>query len=521
MQDYADYRVAEQALWNPQTPVSALTLIAQYHPSLRAAISTHPNADDTLLEWLKRSGVPPVGFSERGGGSVPAGSSAFVPEPLPQPDLEPIAPRDAHSSGRASPVQPVPKRRRTGLVVGIIAVVVVSIAATMIGLNVFDGGTPKPSVTQPSESTDSGSVGEEIYTFGGREEDSFSGIVLDSGGVIYAGGMTQSTDGDFTGFSGDFAWAWVVIDTEGKSTITEVKQYIPVATLKDGGLVGSGWNSITAVNRSGAILWNHRDSSTSWIHGVAVAPDGSIAAVGMNENLDNIVTMLNADGTKRWSHNYGNVDIWSGPFFDVAFFGDGSLGVVSYNQTDKPAASFVVINPQGDISSIIDLDDFSMTPYAVSASPDGTVVAAGETYIPLDGSTEDAVVAKFSVEGDIQWIKKYGGLGGDGFNDVAVDSDGRIFAAGLTWSGHGDFYKSPVRGIEGGEDAVIVQLSSDGSLEWAQVWAGSGNDILTSIAVNESRVCAVGSTTSTDGAFTGTKSTPYTADALVICVSKP
>ena len=513
MQDFSDYRVAEQAVWDPRTPASMLMLIAQYHPSLRAAVSHHPNADSVLLEMLSNSAIPPIGLSARdqAGSSVPS-------EPDP---------------GEAPSDQPPPKRRPTGLIISIIVLVVALVVGTIIGVNLFgEPGTTPPESTTPidteprtTEPTRPGSIGAEIYTFGGTDGDGFEGIALDSEGVVYAGGMVDSRDGDFAGFSGMFAGAWVVIDTQGKSTVTQVDAYTPLATIKDGEFVATGLHTLAAVDRHGSILWSYQGpTSEPLFMGAAVAPDGSVAAVSSNSDSDNIVVLLNADGTLRWSRNYGGYDVWAGLFYDVAFFKDGSLGVVggsygggSHQGADKDGALFVTINPQGDITSVVNLAGDAQALYAASASPDGTVVAVGNTPPSESSETRDGLAVKFTAGGDIQWMKAYGGLNADFFNNVAVDSGGRIFIAGSTMSLDGDFYERPVQGIQGGNDAVIVHLGSDGLLVWAQVWAGSGNEDLRSIAVNEGKVCAAGNTISTDGAFTGTTGEQ---DALVICVTQ-
>lgn len=493
MQDFTDYSVAEQAVRDPQTPVSMLMLIAWYHPNLRTAISTHPNVDDPLLEWLKN------------------------PTPTPQ-HPEPNGPGVA-------PRKPPPKHR-IGLIIGIVAEVVALIAATILGVYLFGGyrdmppETTEPVGTKPVGTSHSGSIEAEIYTFGGTGNDSFARVVIDSGGVIFTGGLFDGSykDGEYSGVR-----KWVVIDTQGNSTITQVDLFSPLTTLNDGRLLTTDFTVLAAVTPSGAVMW--RATAMREIAGVAVALDGSIAVVGLNQYRENIVILLNPDGTTRWTHNYGSYSDWAGAFDDVAFFGDGSLGVVSgYSESwgmERRGALLVNISPQGDISSVVSLPMTSDKLTSAIATSDGGIVAAGAAYHDsASGGTRDALIVKFSAEGEIQWTKEYGGSEYDYFLDVTVDVSGRIFVAGITESHDGDFSERPVQGIQGAYDAVIAQLESDGSLGWAQVWAGSHYDDLWSIVVNEGRVCAVGSTNSSDGVFTGTTGNVMgTTDALVICTT--
>ncbi|MCL2666553.1 MAG: hypothetical protein FWF02_02460 [Micrococcales bacterium] len=133
--DYSDPGYAAWAVQNPVTTAEALAYIAQAHPDLRDRVVTHPNAYPQLVAWVAaqstsaaRSQAPPP----------PASSS--------QP-FRPSAPQHPVAAG------PQKKKKKTGLVVGLVAgVAVVAGVVAGLGFFVFDwfGSTPQaPTLTKP------------------------------------------------------------------------------------------------------------------------------------------------------------------------------------------------------------------------------------------------------------------------------------------------------------------------------------------------------------------------------------
>jgi len=81
-------------------------------------------------------------------------------------------------------------------------------------------------------------------------------------------------------------------------------------------------------------------------------------------------------------------------------------------------------------------------------------------------SNNDAMLVKLSSTGSILWSKLWGSSTNSDFgSDVIATTDGGFLLAGTTWS-----YGS------GGSDAFIAKFDSSGNLSWSKTWGGSSND---------------------------------------------
>jgi hypothetical protein len=78
----------------------------------------------------------------------------------------------------------------------------------------------------------------------------------------------------------------------------------------------------------------------------------------------------------------------------------------------------------------------------------------------------DAVLLKFTPDGNLVWDRGWGGRDGDDAGGVSVAADGTIFLTGTTAS----------FGAGGGGDAFLVQLLPTGRAMDAMAWGGAGLD---------------------------------------------
>ena len=392
------------------------------------------------------------------------------------------------------------RRARLELTLGIVFIVVALVVTAIVVVNVWGASqgttevTPTETIVTPTKTAEP--IDGQVYTLGGSHDDSFHGIFLDDEGVIYA--------------SGD---VWVVIDKAGQVTFTETDASRPMLLLRDG-FVGNGryGTFFEVIDSISAVLRQYMDPYSLSGMTIAMAEDGTIAALGSNFYL------LSADGTLLWMLNFYEEEGWRNKsFYDVAFFPDGSLCLVGYSNDGAAVwnAVILILDRLGNTVSLNKLVGSAASLSAVQASPDGTVVAVGSSSVYHQYS--DAVVTKIDKSGDVLWIETFGGPDQDYFSDVAVDSSGGIFVVGASASRDGSLVERPANGVRGKRDAVIAHIDSDGSLVWAQLWAGSRYDELNSVAINGGRICAAGMAESRDGVF---QDTWESGDGMVICLNQ-
>jgi hypothetical protein len=83
-----------------------------------------------------------------------------------------------------------------------------------------------------------------------------------------------------------------------------------------------------------------------------------------------------------------------------------------------------------------------------------------------------------------QWALRFGGIGNESGNAVAVDNNGNIFVAGY-FMGATDF-GGGILASAGGYDLVLAKYSPAGAHIWSRRFGGAGNELVTSIALDAS-----------------------------------
>lgn len=129
----------------------------------------------------------------------------------------------------------------------------------------------------------------------------------------------------------------------------------------------------------------------------------------------------------------------------------------------------------------------------VAVLKDGSIVAVGYTtsnnlvsvaeYKCPD--TAEGLVVKYSKKGDRQWIKIFGGSGGDEFYSVAATPDGGFIVGGQSSSSDLD-----LKGIGSANNkAIFVKYTADGSISWKKALSGgSASTVVRGLDVNSAGV---------------------------------
>lgn len=140
--------------------------------------------------------------------------------------------------------------------------------------------------------------------------------------------------------------------------------------------------------------------------------------------------------------------------------------------------------------------------FDINVTADGGYVVGGESWsndgdISGGSSFNDYWQIKLDVNGNLVWETSVGGTSFESSTSVIELSNGQFFITGLTFSRNGDF-----AGItpKGGGDLGAVKLDSNGTLIWVNLYGGTGQEGLESMAIEESDGIIIGSrTTSSNG----------------------
>ena len=122
--------------------------------------------------------------------------------------------------------------------------------------------------------------------------------------------------------------------------------------------------------------------------------------------------------------------------------------------------------------------------YDIIETSDKGIIVVGESsstdldLIPL--SSRDAIMIKYNKEGELLWVKNFGGAGIDCFNAIAEGRNGELIIVGYSTSSDLDFIN------KGGYDSIILKYTKDGELEWVKNFGGSSVDYFNDVIVTSS-----------------------------------
>lgn len=403
------------------------------------------------------------------------------------------------------------------------------------------------SISKPSD----GNQVSFVKTYGGTKNDSGQSIVSTNDGGYAILGFTQSIDGDITDKQNDSFDYWV-LKFNSQNELEWQKTYggsaddrgRDIIQTQDGGFAILGYSFsndgdvannaglqdywLAKLDADGNILWEKSfgyqgaDSGVSVIQtadqgylisGILdVSASGGQGNTARSENRhaggDYWVLKLDTSGDIQWSHYYG------GNFTDSA---------ESVIQTDDNG--FIVIGGSDsndtDITNNIGSYDFWILKIsaigqleweksfggsqidearAIVKANDGNYVIAGDTRsndfdVSNNRGAADLWLIKIAPNGDLLWEKTFGGTNFDVSRALIKTQDHGFLLAGSSRSSDGDVSEN-----KGQNDAWILKVDNNGSLQWETTIGGSNIDFAYGIAeLNDTTIIAVGDSTSSDG----------------------
>lgn len=198
---------------------------------------------------------------------------------------------------------------------------------------------------------------------------------------------------------------------------------------------------------------------------LAAAVVALVFATGLSAAAGDLDPTFDGDGKAITDFEGGSYDVAWG----LAIQRDGKVIVAGETQSPTNNNSFAIVryNANGALDATFDGDgkvrtDF--TPYsqeanAVALQGDGKIVVAGVVFVPGSGTGSNFALARYNADGTLDTSFDADGkvvtdfaLGLDWAFSVAVQSDGKIVAAGISWpSGFGPF------------DFAVARYNPDGS----------------------------------------------------------
>ena len=324
---------------------------------------------------------------------------------------------------------------------------------------------------------------------GGSSDDIATSIHQTSDGGYIVAGNTYSDDGDVNN-KREGSDIWVVkLDSAGgidwQSTFGGSNDDFAQAILQtaDGGYIVAGYTfsddgQVTG-NNGGADYWVIKLDSTGglvWEKCFGGSDDDYATSIQQTDDEGYVVAGTTRSRDGDVSHNFGHSDFW----------------VIRLDRT----GNLIWERSLGGSSN-----DFAQSVYKTA---DAGYVIAGLTR-STDGSVSgnkgeyDFWIVKLDAAGEFLWQNCLGGSFSDGAYSIQQTEDDGYIVAGYAYSDDGDVSRN-----NGGSDAWVVRLDSNGTMAWEKSIGGSENDFAQSIIqTDDGGFIAYCCTSSNDGDVRG------------------
>ena len=188
-------------------------------------------------------------------------------------------------------------------------------------------------------------------------------------------------------------------------------------------------------------------------------------------NYDFLVLKTDSNGNLNWAKTFGTgrLDVAK----SVAGIADGYCIVAGYSYSSSSGYDFLVLklDIEGNLSWAKTFGGNSHEyAYSVSKTSDGGFVVAGNSS-SFGAGSYDFLVLKGDSSGNLLWAKAFGGSNYECASAVWETPDGGYSLAGYTTSFGATGY-----------DFLVLRLDSNGTLSWAKVFGGAGDDQASSIS---------------------------------------
>jgi uncharacterized delta-60 repeat protein len=240
---------------------------------------------------------------------------------------------------------------------------------------------------------------------------------------------------------------------------------------------------VLKLRADGTVEWRKSYGGSRWDSASSIqqTSDGGYVAAGFTssfgvETRNCWVLKLSSDGTVEWQKTYGGYG-WDGAN-SIQQTGDGGYIVAGVTGSFGEALAFWVLKLGSDGTvewqKSYGGSDQEMA-HSIRQTGDGGYIVAGMTMSFGAGAyTYDFLVIKLRQDGTVEWGKTYGGDSEDWGSSILQTGDGGYLVTGGTASF-----------IPGRDDAWVLKLRPDGTVEWQKSYGTREGDGAWASAIEE------------------------------------
>lgn len=188
---------------------------------------------------------------------------------------------------------------------------------------------------------------------------------------------------------------------------------------------------------------------------------------------DFYLVKINLNGDTLWSSAFGGSSVDIGYSVKETF--DKGFIVAGETQSFGSGATHIYLVKTSSDGSVLWSRTFGGPlydgAYSVIQVPDGGFILAGTT-VNYGAGNSDTYLIKTDSDGDLLWTKTYGGSLNESATSVIQTADGGLMVVGTSSDYTGNNY---------GRNISLIKTDSNGNMQWAQAYGGTGYDLSTSI----------------------------------------
>lgn len=269
--------------------------------------------------------------------------------------------------------------------------------------------------------------------YGGAGTDNAYSVATDGSGNVYLAGETNSTGGIYGGSGFQSS------------------------------LGGGGDGFVVKFDASGQRLWGsyYGGSFSDLANSIVVSGAGEVYICGRTSSLNSIAA---------------GAGIHQG-----SFAGDRDAFLVKFAASGERLWGTYYGGSSDDIAHAIDLDGTGQV-YITGETRSTAGFASSTAHQPQLGGSYDGFIAKFSPQGARVWGTYYGGTALDAGFDLDTDAFGNCYMAGYTFSSNAIAFNGYQMMMGGNNDAMLVKFSPDGNVIWGSYFGSSGFDFAYAVA---------------------------------------
>jgi predicted secreted protein len=305
--------------------------------------------------------------------------------------------------------------------------------------------------------------------------------------------VIETTDGGFiiTGVTGLGFYDLGLLKTDSNGNLIWLKTFgglefdvgYKVSQTLDGGYIVVGYTSsygagsadvwVIKVDSNGNQQWAKTFGGTNFDAGLSVKqlPNEGYIVAGYTESYgagasDVWLIKLDQNGNQQWAKTYGGTGNDYGCSVELSV--DGGFIVTGYQESFSNGGYDVGLLKTDSDGNLIWLKNFGGTDYdggySIKRTIDGGFIITGLTKSSGAGG-RDVWVIKTNSDGNQQWAKTYGGIEDDEGRSIDQTTDGGFVIAGITKSFGA-----------GNEDVGLLKIDGDGDLLWITSFGGFNDD---------------------------------------------